>query len=272
LKPEKHIINEEESSENYTQNKLMNFIDKIMMRQFKPYGRDSLLNIILGKQKIFSTKWLKQKWFKLLLKNASNKGMFTLIHDKNLWNEQESVSGPGSSTSATKNIRDALPELFQKFQIKSVLDIPCGDFNWMQHVDLSGIHYIGADIVDELIYKNNQAFAGSNINFQVLDLINDPLPKSDLVLCRDGLVHLPYKEIFKTIRNIKNSGSKYFLTTSFTEKEFNMDIGSRYWRPVNFQIKPFNLVEPLMTIRENETDIEFRDKSLCLWKVEDLQL
>lgn len=250
----------------------MNFFDKMILCQLGRFNRETLLQILLNSHKFLTRDWFRKVWFRSLLKLASNEGLFTLIYDNNLWGENESVSGPGSTLAATVNIRNALSSLFNKYNIQSVLDIPCGDFNWMQHVDLSGIHYIGADIVDELIYKNNQAFAGSNINFQVLDLINDPLPKSDLVLCRDGLVHLSDKEIFKTIRNIKNSGSKYFLTTSFIEKEFNMDIGSRYWRPVNFQIKPFNLVEPLMTIRENETDIEFRDKSLCLWKVEDLQL
>ena len=39
-----------------------------------------------------------------------------------------------------------------------MLDIPCGDFYWMKEVDLKDIEYIGADIVDELIKKNNDKF------------------------------------------------------------------------------------------------------------------
>ena len=29
-----------------------------------------------------------------------------------------------------------------------MLDVPCGDFRWMAHVDLSGIIYIGGDIIE----------------------------------------------------------------------------------------------------------------------------
>ena len=56
-------------------------------------------------------------------------------------------------------------------KITSVLDIPCGDFNWMQKVDLSNIEYIGADIVEELIKKNIEIYEGkNNLRFKVLNL------------------------------------------------------------------------------------------------------
>jgi hypothetical protein len=35
--------------------------------------------------------------------------------------------------------------------VKSLLDIPCGDFHWMRRVNLQGLSYVGADIVRELI-------------------------------------------------------------------------------------------------------------------------
>lgn len=241
-----------------------------MLHQFRQHSRDSLLPVLVSRQRRFSGTWFRQGWYRLLLKVASNQGMFTLIYDKNLWNEQESVSGPGSTLGATKNIRAALPELFKKFRIKSMLDIPCGDFNWMQFVEINGIDYTGADIVKELIEKNNRQFASENKRFQVLDLIKDPLPKTDLILCRDGLVHLSDKEIKQAVKNIKKSGSKYLLTTSFTGKEFNPAKGATHWRPLNFRISPFCFPEPLMIINENETEEQFSDKSLCLWKVHDL--
>ena len=72
---------------------------------------------------------------------------FTEIFDKNLWASPESVSGGGSEMQNTEAIRRELPYLIQKFGIKSILDIPCGDWNWMKSVDLCGASYIGADIV-----------------------------------------------------------------------------------------------------------------------------
>jgi hypothetical protein len=47
----------------------------------------------------------------------------------------------------------------------------------MKFVDLEYVHYIGSDVVDEIIENNNKKFKRPNIEFKVLDLINDNLPK-----------------------------------------------------------------------------------------------
>ena len=48
--------------------------------------------------------------------------------------------------------------MLYKYQIKSILDIPCGDFYWMKGLDLKNINYVGADIVAPLIKKNIDQF------------------------------------------------------------------------------------------------------------------
>lgn len=66
-------------------------------------------------------------------------------------------------------------------KIKTLLDIPCGDLNWMKKVNLSDIDYIGADIVEELIETNIDQFKErTNFKFKVLNLINDCLPTCDM--------------------------------------------------------------------------------------------
>jgi hypothetical protein len=72
-----------------------------------------------------------------LYKNLNTKKIFTSIKQKNLWGDAESVSGPGSTIDQTKILVAELSNLFIAKNIKSLLDIPCGDFNWMQTVDLS---------------------------------------------------------------------------------------------------------------------------------------
>lgn len=86
-----------------------------------------------------------------MLKSLSSKELFTLIYKKNLWGEQHSVSGPGSTLDSTKVIRKILPSLIKDLKVNSILDIPCRDFHWMQHVYLENIEYIGANIVDKII-------------------------------------------------------------------------------------------------------------------------
>jgi len=143
---------------------------------------------------------------------VNNAKIFETIYNKNYWDSKESVSGPGSSLKTTQRIREALPDLWKKYDIKIFLDVPCGDFNWMKEVDKSGIQYIGADIVKPLIDENKKKYGAHNINFTVLDITKDALPKVDMIFCKDCLQHLSNENVFKALRNFKNSGSKYLFT------------------------------------------------------------
>ena len=60
--------------------------------------------------------------------------VFTKIYDTKFWYNCESLSGAGSNLLYTENLRKELPKLFDIFNIKTVLDAPCGDMNWMRLV------------------------------------------------------------------------------------------------------------------------------------------
>ena len=59
---------------------------------------------------------------------------FRRIHDTNLWGAPESASGLGSELDATATLRAELPRLFEKLGVTSLLDAPCGDAGWINHV------------------------------------------------------------------------------------------------------------------------------------------
>lgn len=108
----------------------------------------------------------------------------------------------------------------------------------MQYVDLSDIKYTGADIVPDLIPLNKEKYP--KYDFKVLDLTTDNLPKVDLIFCRDCLFHLSNNLIVEALKNIKKSGSKYLLTTTFPEHKIaNRDIEIGQWRIINLEIEPF---------------------------------
>ena len=144
----------------------------------------------------------------------SYSNIFSSIYDNYGFGGEESRSGPGSTLSETEKIREKIKNLVKYKEIKSVVDIPCGDFNWMKEVNLSGIDYIGGDIVPKLIEENKIKY--SNFKFEVMDVTTTQLPKVDLVFVRDCLGHLSDANVLKAVENIKKSGSKYLLTTSFT--------------------------------------------------------
>jgi len=202
-------------------------------------------------------------------KKMNTKEIFTEIHNTNHWNSLESISGLGSEITQTENLIKDLEKLLNDFKIRSLLDIPCGDFNWMKKVNLSNIAYCGADIVEDLIKSNSNKFIDrNNLNFKVIDLICDALPTAEIIFIRDCLVHLSYDEIFKAIKNIKSSGCKYLLTTTFTKHRLNYDIVTGNWRPLNLQENPFNFPNPILVINENFSEgSEYKDKSMALWEI-----
>jgi SAM-dependent methyltransferase len=198
--------------------------------------------------------------------------IFTEIYRQNTWGGSASRSGPGSEIDQTRVVVRALEDVLRKFEIRTILDIPCGDFCWMKDVDLQGVDYIGADIVKDLIGSNDAAFAADGVRFRHLDLATDPLPEVDLVFCRDCLVHLSFEEGLKSIRNIRRSGSKYLLTTTFPERKANEDIVTGRWSPINLQAAPYLFPGPLLLVNEECTEYggSYSDKSLGLWRVSDL--
>ena len=133
--------------------------------------------------------------------------VFRQIFKDNHWGSGESVSGPGSEVAATRRISQSLPKLLTTYRIRSMLDIPCGDFHWMELVELGDCTYIGADIVPELIAVNSRKYASATRRFETLDATKDALPHCDLVFCRDCFIHLPFELILKAVANFKSSGS-----------------------------------------------------------------
>jgi hypothetical protein len=197
------------------------------------------------------------------LKNRDAGEIFSDIYKANVWENDESVSGDGSTLEYTTNLRKELPLLFEKFEINSVLDAPCGDYNWFRHVERASIDYIGGDVVSELIINNNEKFGGPNTRFVSLDIINDELPKCDLWFCRDVLFHFSYADIFRTLENFVNSEIEYIFTTTHNKCALNSDILTGQFRLLNLRLGPFDLAAPIYSI---DDWIEgFPERRMCLW-------
>ena len=195
---------------------------------------------------------------------------FSEIYRKRFWEAAESVSGPGSSLEQAQVLIERLPALWREIQARTVLDVPCGDFNWMRAVDLSCFEYTGADIVGELIEQNQARFGNRRTSFVTLDITRDPLPAADLVFCRDGLVHFSYQGIALALRNLADSGCTYLMATTFPGRSENRDIETGDWRPLNLEIPPFDFPPPFQLLIEGCPEEGFEDKSLGLWRVAEL--
>jgi len=198
--------------------------------------------------------------------------IFKEIYSSNHWQGEASLSGQGSGVDQTREISIQIPKLIHELGVKRVLDVPCGDFNWFSKMDMELNFYIGGDIIDEIVERNHSIYQNQFRYFQKIDLIKDPLPESDILLCRDCLVHFSNNDILEALKNIKKSNITFLLTTTFTDCLKNKDIVTGDWRIINLGKPPFNLPTPLKLINEKCTEGNgtYADKCLGLWNIRDL--
>lgn len=208
------------------------------------------------------------------LRNMGLKEKFSEVYKRNIFGGSASRSGEGSDLVQTDTIRREIPRLLRELGIKTFIDAPCGDWYWMRKVDLPVERYIGLDIVEALVKKNQSEFGDSKVSFQCMNLAEGDLPKADLIFSRDCLVHLSFADALKIVTNFKRSGAKYLLATTFTSRDKNEDLGDEFWRPLNKQLAPFNFPNPIRLINEGCTEGNnlFADKCLGLWLLQDIDL
>lgn len=213
----------------------------------------------------------KRKYLRFARKNILNAGTieqrFTWVYNTKHWGNEESISGPGSTLKYTENLRKNLPSLFRQYEILSVLDAPCGDFNWMKEVVRSTeVSYFGMDIVQKLVEENQTRYRADNINFGHGDITQSELPASDLMICRDCLFHLSYDDIYRFLKNFLRSDIKFLLTTTHVNYagDFeNEDIKSSDFRKIDLFLPPFALPEPLRAI--DDWIDPYPPRQMCLW-------
>ena len=199
---------------------------------------------------------------------------FSDIFRRNLWASKESVSGPGSTKVATDPLVPQLIDLFERLKVSLFIDAPCGDTNWIEPV-LAGVDvYAGFDIVPDLVETlDAEARLGPKAQFALADLTIDQLPKADLVLCRDCLVHLSDDLVLQALSRLRASRSRWLLTTTFPDVE-NKRGTTGGWRPINLAKAPFNLPEPTELIIERPDqppNPNFGRKALGLWDLQALR-
>lgn len=191
---------------------------------------------------------------------------FARIHATNYWANGESLSGEGSTMDATQYVREALAGFIREHQIPSILDVPCGDFNWMRHVEMD-IPYFGGDIVEAIVARNRENHGTEMRKFEVIDLTSSKLPHCGLVFSRDCLNHLSIPDILQAVANIRSSGAEFIAVTQFPAQTVNRNQESGFnYRELNFHLAPFLWPEPV-AIHDERLHL---GKHIAFWRIADL--
>jgi len=247
---------------------VLNFLVRfaINVASVKPRARQlvaSAARLTLGNELYFSL-------HRRFLQFQSNRRVFTAIYENHLWGAGETVSGDGSTLESSASLRDTLPRLLAELGAESLLDAGCGDFNWMKTVNLNGVRYIGIDVVEPLIRRNVELYGSESRTFLVADITKDRVLNADVALCRHCLIHLSNRQVCLALRNLKNTGAKYLLATTFPALTSNADIWPGSFRPINLEIQPFNLPKPLRILHDSR--VTDRSSVLALWSLADISI
>lgn len=151
------------------------------------------------------------------------------MDNKSFWNDRYSNepqlgSGPGSRGYAPWIKNYLIKSIIQNnSDIVSLMDAGCGDLCWLNDDVLEQVEYLGIDISDIIIEKNNKMYPEltfMNHNFEVAPLAN----KADIVICFDVLIHqCEYNGFQKVLKNIIDSSSKYALISYLTPNHASVD-------------------------------------------------
>lgn len=138
---------------------------------------------------------------------------FSEIYEKNIWggNKGEFYSGEGSTEKYAEKYAATVKKIIADHNIKTVVDLGCGDFRVASKFVSNDIHYIGCDVVPALIKHLTEKFASKNIEFRQLNIVEDQLPDGDLCLIRQVLQHLSNAEVQSILSNTEKF--KYLIVT-----------------------------------------------------------
>lgn len=160
--------------------------------------------------------------------------VFQRIADNREWNSDETVSGPGSELANTEALREQLPDILTgvagSLLLKSnrrpatpvLLDLGCGDCNWISTLDLTDWKYVGVDAMKVAKRKKVNAKA---TQYTVVDFTDSEykLPSADAVLLRNVLQHLPVALGDAVINKVLEMKPQCFMVTSFPDEPDDPD-------------------------------------------------
>lgn len=204
---------------------------------------------------------------------------FDIVYKQKLWGHfDHQRSGPGSTVESASNVIEFLGKVIEKYQIRSMVDVSCGDMNWQARLleNHPEIQFTGIDISQTAIASNIIKYQGkgqdAKVHFICADASMDLIPEADLIICRHTMMHLKSFTVLRILERMKHS-AKYMCLTSHDVLSNPDDherqligqdtYGAYKWVPTNLCISPFHLPAPLERVQDNN-DVH---EHFMLWRL-----
>ena len=156
----------------------------------------------------------------------------------------ETQCGSGSTMAATENVRAWLPGALKRLGVDRLIDAPCGDRNWIRHVDLP-CEYMGIDSDADHIEKAGKDCASQgDLRYMIFGRKWNGVTA---FLSRDFFQHLDDADGLKVLNNFRASGAKYLIATDHGVEENGplQQLPEGPFRYISMTAPPFNLPPPI---------------------------
>jgi SAM-dependent methyltransferase len=162
---------------------------------------------------------------------------FSDIYRNNVWGRG---SGAGSMPEYAQPYVVMLQRFLHDYEIKSVVDLGCGDWQFSRLIDWTDVNYLGLDVVDTVIDANTELFATDSIGFQIATT-GEPLPPADLVVCKDVLQHLPVAVVADHLVEFRHRYKHVLITNDvYPDSATNAEISPGSGRAIRPDFQPFS--------------------------------
>lgn len=179
------------------------------------------------------------------------KAFQTIFNDKS-WGtnlDNRPSSGPASWIRMAQPFSDWLfGEFLVQNNIQRIVDIGCGDWQYMREMDLSEYSYIGVDCVKDIVTYNNRKFGKQNVEFIHNDGSNaDNLPTGDVYVVKDVMQHWTNIYVVNFLKKVIAQKKCRFIVVvndyqQETETQDVKHLGDT--RPLNSQLNPLKQFDP----------------------------
>lgn len=185
------------------------------------------------------------------------KSIFTEIYDKNTWG-----NGSGGGSTLEFNKDDYIPNLrkfIQDNEIKSVVDLGCGDWQCTRHIyEGLDVDYLGIDCVQSVVDKNIETHP--DFKFECRDIFEEieSIQDAELYVIKDVLQHWSNKSIEIFLDKLVKKNVKYVIVTNCCNQSHDyQDTGDGQGRPLSANYFPLKKYNPkiLFNYNKKETSI-----------------
>ena len=161
---------------------------------------------------------------------------FTDIYANDKWS---SGSGTGSRPANNLEYINFVCRFIAINNVRSVVDLGCGDWQFSHLIDWSKVHYLGLDLVGSVISKNNELYGRDNIKFAVIDS-GSGIPDADLLICKDVFQHLPNDVVADYLSDLVKKYRWLIITNDdYPTENLNGHIKAGEWRAIRLDESPF---------------------------------